>query len=106
MPLPQHLYCGPCGWSYPHWNGTVYPKNRSRGFHALDCISRYFDAVEINTTFYQPLRPEISRLWIKKVERNPKFLFCAKLNRACTHERVLEETAVAAFKDGLWPFLS
>ena len=67
MPLPQNLYCGPCGWSYPHWNGTVYPKNRSRGFHSLEYISRYFDAVEINTTFYQAIRPEITRLWIKKV---------------------------------------
>ena len=57
MPLPQNLYCGPCGWSYPHWNGTVYPKNRSRGFHSLEFISRYFDAVEINTSFYLAAAP-------------------------------------------------
>jgi uncharacterized protein YecE (DUF72 family) len=105
MPLPQNLFCGPCGWSYPHWNGTVYPKNRSRGFHSLEYISRYFDAVEINTTFYQALRPEIPRLWIKKVENNPKFLFCAKLNRRFTHDRALETTEIATFKDGLWPLL-
>lgn len=105
MPLPQNLFCGPCGWSYPHWNGTVYPKNRSRGFHSLEYISRYFDAVEINTTFYQALRPEIPRLWIKKVENNPKFLFCAKLNRRFTHDRALEAAEIATFKDGLWPLL-
>ncbi len=105
MPLPHNLYCGPCGWSYPHWNGTVYPKNRPRGFHALEFLSRYFDTVEINTSFYQPLRPEISRLWIKKVEDNPKFLFCAKLNRRFTHDRVLDTAEIAAFKDGLWPLL-
>ena len=58
MPLPHNLFCGPCGWSYPHWNGTVYPKTRSRGFHPLEYISRYFDAVEINTTFYQSIRPK------------------------------------------------
>jgi uncharacterized protein YecE (DUF72 family) len=105
MPLPQNLYCGPCGWSYPHWNGTVYPKNRSRGFHSLEYISRYFDAVEINTTFYQAIRPEITRLWIKKVEDNEKFLFSAKLNRRFTHDRVLDSAEVTAFKDGLWPLL-
>jgi uncharacterized protein YecE (DUF72 family) len=105
MPLPQNLFCGPCGWSYPHWNGTVYPKNRSRGFHSLEYISRYFDAVEINTTFYQALRPEIPRLWIKKVENNPKFLFCAKLNRRFTHDRALDAAEIATFKDGLWPLL-
>jgi uncharacterized protein YecE (DUF72 family) len=105
MPLPQNLLCGPCGWSYTHWNGTVYPKSRDRGFHSLEYISRYFDAVEINTSFYQPLRPEITRLWIKKVEDNPKFLFSAKLNRRFTHDRVLENAEVTAFKDGLWPLL-
>jgi len=105
MPLPRNLFCGPCGWSYPHWNGTVYPKNRSRGFHSLEYISRYFDAVEINTTFYQALRPEIPRLWIKKVENNPKFLFCAKLNRRFTHDRALDAAEIATFKDSLWPLL-
>ena len=106
MPLPQNIFCGPCGWSYSHWNGTVYPKShRPRGFHALEFLARYFDAVEINTTFYQPLRPEISRLWIKKVEENPKFLFCAKLNRRFTHDRVLDDAEIGAFKDGLWPLL-
>ncbi len=105
MPLPHNLFCGTCGWSYPHWNGAVYPKNRSRGFHALETIAHYFDAVEINTSFYQDLRPEISRLWIKKVEHNPKFLFCAKLHRRFTHERTSEPAAIATFKDGLWPLL-
>lgn len=105
MPLPHNLFCGPCGWSYAHWNGTVYPKNRPRGFHSLEFISRYFDAVEINTSFYQPLRPEITRLWIKKVESNAKFLFCAKLNRRFTHDRILDRAEVQTFKEGLLPLL-
>lgn len=105
MPLPQNLFCGPSGWSYPHWNGVVYPQHRPRGFHTLEFISRYFDAVEINTSFYQPLRPEIARLWIRIVEHKSKFLFCAKLNRRFTHERVLDSGEIAAHKDGLWPLL-
>ena len=105
MPLPHNLYCGPCGWSYPHWNGTVYPKSRPRGFHALEFISRYFDAIEINTSFYQPLRPEITKLWIRLVDANPRFLFCAKLNRRFTHDRVLDTDEIAAHKDGLRPLV-
>ena len=81
MSLPQNLHCGPCGWSYPHWNGIVYPKLKRRNFHALGELATYFDAVEINTTFYQNVRPEITRLWLRKVSRNPKFLFTAKLGR-------------------------
>jgi uncharacterized protein YecE (DUF72 family) len=105
MPLPQTLFCGPSGWSYPHWNGIVYPKLKPRGFHPLEDISRYFDAVEINTTFYQSIRPEIARLWIRKVSHNPKFLFTAKLGRQFTHDRSIVSADVSHFKEGLWPML-
>jgi uncharacterized protein YecE (DUF72 family) len=106
MPLPQTLYCGPSGWSYLDWNGTVYPKLKPRSFHPLEYIASYFDAVEINTTFYQPIRPEIARLWQRKVAHNPRFLFTAKLGRRFTHERLLGASEVAQFKDGLWPLLA
>jgi uncharacterized protein YecE (DUF72 family) len=105
MPLPQSLFCGPSGWSYPQWNGIVYPKLKPRGFHPLEDISRYFDAVEINTTFYQSIRPEIARLWIRKVSHNPKFLFTAKLGRQFTHDRIVNTADVYQFKEGLWPML-
>jgi uncharacterized protein YecE (DUF72 family) len=105
MPLPPSVFCGPAGWSYPHWNGSVFPKTKPRGFHALESIAQYFDAVEINTTFYQSLRPEISRLWVRKVSTNPRFLFTAKLHRRFTHERNLDETEVTNFKEGLFPLL-
>lgn len=96
---------GTAGWSYPHWNGLVYPKPFPRGFHPLDFLARHFSAVEINSSFYQPLKPEVVRLWMRKVEVNPQFLFAAKLHRRFTHDRVLEEPGVAAFKEGLWPLL-
>src|SRR3954466_4227248 len=103
MPLPNSLRCGPAGWSYAHWNGSVYPKARPRGFHALDLIAELFDTVEINTSFYQPLRPEVTQVWAHKVEFNRRFLFTAKLNRRFTHDRVLDRDEVARFKEGLWP---
>jgi uncharacterized protein YecE (DUF72 family) len=103
MSLPNNLYCGPSGWSYPHWNGVVYPHPKSRSFHSLEFLSEYFDAIEINTTFYQPIRPEIARLWVQKVSGNPRFLFTAKLNRRFTHDRILNANEVDAFKEGLRP---
>ena len=104
MSLPRTLYCGPSGWSYPHWNGIVYPKLKPRGFHALEELSTYFDAVEINTSFYQSIQPELATLWVKKVAQNPKFLFTVKLGRRFTHERSLAPAEIARFKEGLWPF--
>lgn len=104
MPLPRTLYCGPSGWSYPHWNGIVYPRLKPRGFHALEYLSTYFDAVEINTSFYQSIQPELAGLWVRKVANNPKFQFTVKLGRRFTHERSLAPAEIAGFKEGLWPF--
>ena len=104
MSLPRTLYCGPSGWSYPHWNGIVYPRLKQPGFHALEHLSTYFNALEINTSFYQSIRPELASLWVRKVERNPKFLFTVKLGRKFTHERSLSAAEIAHFKEGLWPF--
>ena len=98
MSLPQTLYCGPSGWSYLDWNGVVYSKV-PRNAHALEDVSRYFDAVEINTTFYQPIRPEIAQLWVRKVSANPKFIFTVKLGRRFTHERLLVAKEIGQFKD-------
>jgi uncharacterized protein YecE (DUF72 family) len=96
---------GTAGWSYPHWNGLVYPKAHGSGFHALEFLARRFDAAEINSSFYQHLKPEVVRLWMKKVEANPRFQFTAKLHQRFTHARVLEQAEVDAFAEGLRPML-
>lgn len=101
--MASPIRCGTAGWSYPHWNSIVYPKPKPRGFHALEYLSQYFDTVEVNSTFYRPVRPEISRLWASLVSGNPSFQFTAKAARRFTHERELSASEVGVFKDGLWP---
>lgn len=96
---------GTAGWSYPQWNGLVYPKSYRSSFHPLEFLASRFDTVEINSSFYQHLKPEVVRLWMKKVEVNPQFQFTAKLNQRFTHFRVLDDSEVAAFADGLRPML-
>jgi uncharacterized protein YecE (DUF72 family) len=96
---------GTAGWAYPHWNGIVYPKPHPGGQHALEFLSRHFDVVEINSSFYQPLKPEVVRLWMRKVEANLRFQFTAKLHQRFTHARMLEADEIAVFKDGLRPLL-
>src|SRR5580704_9655420 len=103
--MPTFPKVGTAGWSYPHWNGVVFPKSQSPGTHALERLAATFDAVEINASFYQPLKAEIVRLWMKKTAANPKFQFTAKLHQQFTHERILEETEIRNFKQGLWPLL-
>ena len=96
---------GTAGWSYPHWAGLVYPKAHAPGFHPLELIAKQLDCVEINSSFYQPLKPEVVKLWIKKVEAYPDFTFTAKLHQDFTHKRVLDQASIALFKEGLWPLL-
>jgi uncharacterized protein YecE (DUF72 family) len=103
--LSPALCIGPSGWDHPNWNGVVYPRIRRRGFHPLELLASYFDTVEISSTFYQLLRPEISRFWLAKVAHNRDFVFTAKLHRRFTHERALEPAEVTAFKQGLWPLV-
>ena len=45
-----------------------------------------FDTIEINTSFYNPLRPELVAQWIERIACNPRFLFTAKLWQKFTHE--------------------
>jgi len=96
---------GTAGWSYPHWNGLVYPKAHSPGFHPLDVIAKQLDCVEINSSFYQSLKPEVVKLWMRKVEEHPEFTFTAKLHQDFTHKRVLDPATIKLFKEGLWPLL-
>ncbi len=79
------LRIGPAGWSYKDWHGVVYPTQRPRGFHEATYLAEYFSTIEINTSFYQPLKPEHCRQWIERVAANPEFLFTAKLWQRFTH---------------------
>jgi uncharacterized protein YecE (DUF72 family) len=85
-PRPGEIFIGPAGWSYPDWNGIVYPSHRPRGFHEARYLAEYFDTIEINTSFYSPLNPEHAAQWIERVAANPRFVFTAKLWQKLTHE--------------------
>ncbi len=53
---------GPAGWDYPDWRGIVYPQKKSKSFDELGFhLARYFDTVEINSTYYRPADPK--RRW-------------------------------------------
>jgi uncharacterized protein YecE (DUF72 family) len=79
------LRVGPAGWSYPDWAGYVYPLRRPKGFHEAGYLAEFFDTIEINTSFYQPLRPEHAAQWIDRVAANSRFVFTAKLWQRFTH---------------------
>ncbi|MGO9208511.1 MAG: DUF72 domain-containing protein [Terriglobales bacterium] len=77
---------GTAGWSYKDWEGIVYPVRLKRDQHPAEYLARYFDVIEINTSFYGPIKPQLAKLWCRKVAgANPEFQFTAKLYKAFTH---------------------
>jgi uncharacterized protein YecE (DUF72 family) len=104
--LPQtaahDLRIGTAGWSYKDWDGIFYPSGmQQRRQHPLEYLARFFDTAEINTSFDGPLKPELAKLWCRKVETvNRNFLFTAKLYRAFTHSplSLTEPTSAASIR--------
>ena len=80
------LRIGPAGWSYPDWSGYVYPKRKPKDFHETTFLAELFDTIEINTSFYNPVKAEHARQWVQRVAANPNFLFTAKLWQRFTHD--------------------
>jgi len=99
---PVDIRIGTAGWSYKDWDGIFYPPGmRLRKQHPLEYLARFFDTTEINTSFYGPLKPELAKLWCRKVEAvNKNFLFTAKLYRAFTHSpmSLMEPTSAASIR--------
>ena len=93
------ILIGTAGWSYKDWEGIFYPPGIARRKqHPLEYVARCFDMVEVNTSFYGHIKPELAKLWVKRADAvNPKFVFTAKLHRSFTHSpaAVMEPTSAA-----------
>ena len=106
------LHIGTSGWSYPKgegtWSGHFYPRGN---IDELGYYSQFFNAVEINSSFYHPPNPEYVRRWCQRVPDG--FLFTAKLWQKFTHpkmfqqatgsEAVISQKDVDLFKSSLEP---
>jgi len=97
---------GPAGWSYKDWEGTVYPQKPGKKFDPLEYLARYFNTIEINSSFYRPPTASTTTAWVNRVAENKEFAFTAKLNRLFTHERGKATAAdEKEFHTGMTPLL-
>ncbi len=95
------LHIGVAGWAYKDWEGIVYPPSLKRKQHPVEYLAQYVDLIEINTSFYGHLKPELVKLWCRKAAAvNREFLFTAKLNKCFTHSpnAVVESTSAATIR--------
>jgi uncharacterized protein YecE (DUF72 family) len=92
--------CGVAGWSYPDWEGFVYPP-RTRD--KLRYIAEYVDCIEINSTFYRPPDARTAASWVARTEGIGGFYFTAKVHQDVTHKGRIEAPLVTSFREGLRP---
>jgi uncharacterized protein YecE (DUF72 family) len=101
--IPKGIRVGPAGWSYPDWKGQVYPVKPGRKFDPLTYLARYFDAIEINSTFYRIPDAKATQRWVERVADHPAFRFTAKLWQGFTHEGTVSAQDEAACRQGMAP---
>jgi uncharacterized protein YecE (DUF72 family) len=100
---PDRIRIGPAGWSYQDWVGQVYPKPQPRGFDPLRYLAQYFDAIEINSTFYRIPDANTTQRWVTRVADHPDFRFTAKLWQGFTHEGTASARDATAFRQAMAP---
>ncbi len=88
---PQ-IYIGTSGWSYPKgegtWNGYFYPPGTKS---ELEFYNRFFNTVEVNSSFYRPPNPGFVANWAKRTPAG--FLFTVKLWQKFTHPGMYRESS-------------
>lgn len=87
MTAGRKIRIGPAGWSYKDWEGIVYPQKPGAKFDPLEYLARFFNTIEINSSFYRPFTPKTAKSWSARVSETTDFVFTAKLHRVFTHER-------------------
>lgn len=80
------IYIGTSGWSYYHWREVFYPEDL-KSEEMLAFYSKYFETVEINSSFYHLPKEKTFENWFKKVPKD--FLFSLKVWRRITHLKKL-----------------
>ncbi|MBI2439983.1 MAG: DUF72 domain-containing protein [Lentisphaerae bacterium] len=102
MAAPAPIYFGIAGWSYPDWEGIVYPRGTREH---LGYIAHYVDLIEINSSFYRVPLARHAAGWLKQTAFKPEFRFSAKVPQDITHGGLLSAELVHQLQDGFAPLI-
>jgi uncharacterized protein YecE (DUF72 family) len=93
----QKIRLGTCAWSYEEWRGSFYPGDLPPE-HWLEFYARYFQTVEVDSTFYSAPSSDAVLRWAESTPAS--FRFACKLPRSITHACRLRDCS-AEFNDFL-----
>ena len=99
-PNAAAIHPGTCAWSHDDWRGAFYPDHLPSS-ERLAFYARWFDAVEVDSTFYHTPTPVVAAHWAQVTP--PGFRFSCKVPREITHDRRLRDSGelLAAFLRGV-----
>lgn len=86
----MNLYVGCSGWTYSGWKGAFYPINLEN-WKRLSYYSRFFNHIEVDSTFYYVPSRNIINGWKNKTPDDFKFSF--KFPQVITHVNKLERVS-------------
>jgi len=96
------IFFGIAGWSYPDWEGYVYPPRLK---DKLGYVAEYVDGVEVNSSFYRPPDARTVAAWAERTADRPDFFFTAKLHQDITHRGTIEPGMAEAIHKGFDPLV-
>jgi uncharacterized protein YecE (DUF72 family) len=82
---------GTSGWSYPHWDGVLYPPKTAPSAR-LGLYTQRFDTVELNASFYRWPRASTFASWQGRLPEG--FELSVKAPRGLTHAKRLYQPEV------------
>jgi uncharacterized protein YecE (DUF72 family) len=85
------MHIGTSGWSYPHWDGVLYPGGTPPA-KRLEFYVQRFATVELNASFYHWPRESTFASWRERLPAG--FELSVKAPRGLTHGRRLREPEV------------
>ena len=97
----RKVFIGTAGWSYKDWIGSFYVKSQSKNYDHLQHYAYYFNAVEVNSTYYGYPKKETVHNWVNKVSHMENFIFEIKLHQDFTHLRNFNGSNVRDVRESL-----
>ncbi|OQX92954.1 MAG: hypothetical protein B6D58_00230 [candidate division Zixibacteria bacterium 4484_95] len=80
--MKGNIHIGTSGFSYEHWKERFYPDDvKSKEW--LEYYCRFFDTVELNSTFYHLPSEKVVQSWHKRTPKD--FTYAVKASRYITH---------------------
>lgn len=91
---------GTSGYSFEDWKSNFYPEKIDKG-KMLDHYVKFFNTVEINSTYYSIPHPVVMYNMVKKAPEG--FDFIIKVPQSLTHRRVDLDKDINDFREAIRP---